>query len=81
MLRTPTTDPDLVARMLAGNRALFERNRELGGTLYPFSAVRMSSLEWQHHYGAVWPALAERRYDPDRVLASCPDLFRGQGTR
>ena len=27
-LRTPTTDPNLVARMLAGNRILFERNRE-----------------------------------------------------
>jgi cytokinin dehydrogenase len=77
-LRTPTTDPDLVARMLAGNRALFERNRELGGTLYPFSAVGLSGREWQQHYGAVWPALAhaKRRYDPDRVLASGPDLFR-----
>jgi cytokinin dehydrogenase len=77
-LRTPTTDPNLVARMLAGNRILFERNRELGGTLYPFSAVAVSGLEWQRHYGAVWPALADakRRYDPDWILASGPDLFR-----
>ncbi len=83
MLRTPTTDPTLVARMLAGNRALFERNREIGGTLYPFSAVGMSGLEWQRHYGAVWPALAraKHRHDPDRVLASGPDLFRGGAPR
>ena len=68
------TDPKVVARMLAGNRALFERNREIGGTLYPFSAVGMSGLEWQQHYGTVWPALAhaKRRHDPDRVLASGP---------
>ena len=79
-LRTPTTDPKVVARMLAGNRALFERNREIGGTLYPFSAVRMSGLEWQQHYGTVWPALAhaKHRHDPDRVLASGPDVFRSR---
>ena len=82
-LRTPTSDPNVVARMMAGNRALFERNREIGGTLYPFSAVGMSDLEWQQHYGAVWPALAhaKRRHDPDRVLASGPDVFRGRAPR
>lgn len=83
VLRTPTTDPNLVARMLAGNRSLFERNREAGGTLYPFSAVKVSGIEWQRHYGAAWSALthAKRRYDPDHVLASGPDLFRGRATR
>jgi cytokinin dehydrogenase len=82
-LRAPTTDPNLVSRMLAGNRALFEHNRALGGTLYPFSAVRMSDLEWQQHYGAVWPMLAraKHRYDPDGVFASGPDLFRGRAAR
>lgn len=76
-VRTPTTDAGLVARMLAGNRALFERNRDLGGTLYPFSAVELTPLEWQQHYGAAWPALAQakRRYDPDSVFASGPDIF------
>jgi FAD/FMN-containing dehydrogenase len=81
-LRTPTTDPDVVSRMLAGNRVLFEQNRELGGTLYPFSAVGMSGLGWQRHYGEAWAALAaaKRRHDPDRVLASGPDVFRRPGT-
>jgi cytokinin dehydrogenase len=82
-LRAPTTDSTLVARMLAGNRALFERNRELGGTLYPFSAVRLSDREWQEHYGPAWPMLAraKQRHDPDRVFASGPDLFRGRAAR
>jgi cytokinin dehydrogenase len=80
-LRTPTTDPSLVARMLAGNRTLFERSRDLGGTLYPFAALELSGREWQQHYGAAWPALAraKRRYDPDLVLASGPNLFRATG--
>jgi cytokinin dehydrogenase len=78
LLRAPTTDRALVARMLAGNRTLFERNRELGGTLYPFSAVGLSGAEWQQHYGTAWPALirAKRRHDPDGVFASGPDLPR-----
>jgi len=82
-LRTPTTDTSLVARMVAGNRALFVRNRELGGTLYPFSAVGLSEDEWQQHYGPAWSALAaaKRRYDPGRVLASGPDLFHERATR
>jgi FAD/FMN-containing dehydrogenase len=82
-LRSPTTDPGLVARMLAGNRILFDRTRELGGTLYPFSAVGLSDSEWRHHYGPVWPRLAQakQRHDPDRVLASGPDLFREPPSR
>jgi FAD/FMN-containing dehydrogenase len=81
MLRTPTTDPNPVARMLAGNRTLFERSRDLGGTLYPFAALELSSLDWRQHYGAAWPALAQakRRYDPDGVFASGPDLFHVTG--
>jgi cytokinin dehydrogenase len=81
MLRTPTTDPSLVARMLAGNRTLFEHSRDLGGTLYPFAALELSGREWQQHYGPVWPALAraKRRYDPDLVLASGPNPLRATG--
>jgi len=78
MLRTPTSDPGVVARMLDGNRALFEENRSLGGTHYPFSALRLSRRDWRQHYGPSWDELikAKRRYDPDNVLASGPDIFR-----
>jgi FAD/FMN-containing dehydrogenase len=78
MLRAETSDPRVVARMLAGNRTLFEQNRDLGGALYPFSALQLSREHWQRHYGERWPALlaAKRRYDPDNVFASGPDIFR-----
>jgi cytokinin dehydrogenase len=76
--RTETTDPDVIARMLRGNRTLFERNREIGGMLYPFSALELSPRDWERHYGPRWAALADakRRYDPDQVFASGPNLFR-----
>src|SRR5918996_6642747 len=52
-------------------------------TLYPFAALELSPVDWQQHYGPIWPALAraKRRYDPDGVLASGPDVFRMPGTR
>lgn len=81
MLRTPTTDPEIVARMVTGNRTLFEENRSRGGTHYPFSAFPLSDHDWQRHYGHHWADLvrAKRRYDPDNVFASGPDIFRRPG--
>ena len=79
LLRTDTSDPDTLARMLAGNRTLFEANRELGGTLYPFAALELTRDDWRRNYGSAWSALtrAKQRYDPSNVFASGPDLFRG----
>lgn len=83
MLRTQTSDPDVVTRMLAGNRTIFEQNRSLGGTHYPFSALQLARRDWRLHYGPHWDMLvqAKRRYDPDNVLASGPDIFRKHGQR
>jgi cytokinin dehydrogenase len=77
VLRAPTTNRAVIARLLEGNRALFESNRDIGGTHYLFGAVEMSRSDWQRHYDASWPALsaAKRRYDPDNVFASGPDVF------
>jgi cytokinin dehydrogenase len=77
LLRTPTSDPDVVDRMLGANRTLFELNRSLGGTHYPFSALRLSRQDWERHYGPYWGQLvkAKQRYDPDNVFASGPDIF------
>ncbi|MDQ3687689.1 MAG: FAD-binding protein [Acidobacteriota bacterium] len=77
ILRTQTTDPSVVDRMLAGNREMFEQNRSLGGTHYPFSAVQLSRDDWERHYGPHWDKLAQakRRYDPKNVFASGPDIF------
>jgi hypothetical protein len=71
VLRTPTTDPSLVARMLAGNRSLFERNRDLGGTLYPFAALELSGQEWQQHYGTGLARAGTREAALRSRLRSC----------
>lgn len=91
LFRIPSTEEKLVgfaliryaanaeqsALMLEANRRLFEETRALGGTLYPFSAVKLSKLEWQQHYGDEFEGLAQskRRYDSNNVLASGPDIF------
>jgi cytokinin dehydrogenase len=64
--------------MLGGNRQLFEESRALGGTLYPFSAVKLSRSDWRQHYGHDFDELAraKHRYDSTNVLASGPDLFQ-----
>ncbi len=78
MLREDSTDPEAVARMLTGNRALFERARELGGTVYPFCALELTRGDWRTHYRESWSALetAKRTYDPGNVFASGPNLTR-----
>ena len=75
-IRAETADPDVVHRMLEGNRTLFEENRRLGGALYPFCALELTRDDWKHHYHEVWPRLidAKHRYDPGNVFASGPNL-------
>jgi FAD/FMN-containing dehydrogenase len=81
ILRFAPPEPALIARMLAFNRRLFEQNRALGGTHYPIDALELTRHDWQRHYGPQWGALvrAKRRYDPDNVLASGPDIFGRPG--
>lgn len=76
VLRTETNDSDVLERMLSGNRTLLQGCRDIGGTLYPFAAVEMAQADWEQHYGPRFPALldAKRRYDPQRVFASGPNL-------
>lgn len=51
ILRNAPSDPDVIEKILAYNRKLYDRNRELGGTNYPISAVRMERRDWKRHYG------------------------------
>jgi FAD/FMN-containing dehydrogenase len=76
ILRKQTSDTDTIARQLAGNRTLYELIRDSGGTLYPFAALAMNRSDWRRHYGEDWGQLMtmKRRYDPDRVFASGPNL-------
>jgi FAD/FMN-containing dehydrogenase len=73
-----TAAPAAAPAMVAANRGLFERNRALGGTIYPISAVPLDAADWRRQLGPYWPRLAaaKLRYDPDGVLAPGTDVFR-----
>jgi cytokinin dehydrogenase len=91
LMRMPTVEEKLVGfaliryaanaeqvdLMLKANRRLFEETRDLGGTLYPFSAMQLSKADWKKHYGENFKALASAKhcFDPKNVLASGPDIF------
>ena len=76
VLRYATT-PAMQKQMLAGNRTLYDDNRLLGGTVYPFSAVQLAAEDWRQHYGTHWKTLltAKRRHDRRDILASGPDVL------
>ncbi len=63
-------------RLVAANRAIHDRIRTSGGTLYPVSAFPMSGADWREHFGPVLPRLRDaiRRYDPDDLLTPGYDL-------
>lgn len=75
--RTAPPDAVVIARMLADNRALFERNRNLGGNRYAIDAIPFSQQDWKQHFNPVWGRLvsAKRRYDPDNVLTPGQGIF------
>jgi len=78
LVRNPTTgDPADAGRLLAANRAAYDRIRAAGGTLYPVSALTMSAADWRGHLGPAFALLAaaKRIYDPDNVLTPGYEVF------
>jgi cytokinin dehydrogenase len=78
LVRIPTTDATAeAARLVAANRAAYDRVRAAGGTLYPVSALPMSPDDWRAHFGPVFAQLAaaKRRYDPGHVLTPGYEVF------
>ena len=78
LIRVPASDdPDQVGRLLEANRAIYERLRARGGTLYPASALQMSSTDWRRHFGPAFERLhdARRTYDPDGLLTPGYEVF------
>ena len=63
--------------MVARNRTLFERARDLGSKRYVISAIPFSKNDWQQHFEPVWGQLvdAKRHFDPDNVLTPGPGIF------
>lgn len=78
LIRIPASNDRAGAeRMVAQNRALYDRIRGAGGVLYPVSAMPMSSDDWQRHFDSAWRPLQEamRRYDPSGILTPGYDLL------
>jgi cytokinin dehydrogenase len=78
LLRTAPPDPAVVEAMLAANRALYERARDVGGTQYPIGAIPFRRADWVEHLGDQWRKLvaAKRRYDPNQILTPGQGIFR-----
>lgn len=77
LIRIPATDSSAEAcGLVHANRAVYERVRAAGGTLYPVSAVAMSAEDWRAHFGPVFDRLrdAKRSFDPGNVLAPGYDV-------
>ncbi|KAF0966488.1 FAD-binding protein [Rhodococcus sp. T7] len=77
-VRVPTTaDRGNADRLVESNRAVYERVRRNGGTLYPVSAFPMSPEDWRRHFGPAFDRLreAKRTFDPDHVLTPGYEIF------
>jgi FAD/FMN-containing dehydrogenase len=77
ILRTIPPDPAVVAAVLAENRGLYERARDLGGKSYTISAVEMSRRDWETHFQPFWGQLVSEKskHDPRNVLGPGPGVF------
>jgi FAD/FMN-containing dehydrogenase len=63
--------------MIALNRTLYERARDMGGFRMTSSAVPMTQAAWIRHYGPVWPIVqaAKNKHDPKNVLTPGHGMF------
>jgi FAD/FMN-containing dehydrogenase len=78
LVRIPATDAVAEAdRLIKANRAIYERVRAAGGTLYPVSAFPMSADDWRRHFGSSWAQFrdAKRKFDPRQVLTPGYEVF------
>jgi FAD/FMN-containing dehydrogenase len=76
--RPPASVADMGA-LLAVNRRLYERARDLGGTRLTTTAVPFSRADWVRYYGPAWGPFqaAKDRFDPNRVLTPGQGMFEG----
>jgi cytokinin dehydrogenase len=65
------------ASMIALNRTLYERARDMGGYRMTSSAVEMSQDDWKRHYGPAWQIVeaAKTKFDPKNVLTPGHGMF------
>jgi hypothetical protein len=74
--RNPPPSADIPG-LLAMNRILYERARDLGGTRLTTTAIPFSQADWMKHYGTAWKAFsdAKRRFDPNSLLTPGTRMF------
>lgn len=89
MLRTPdeeifflfdilrTIPHEAVDSIIAENRSLYERNRDLGGKFYTISAVPVEHHDWVKHFQPFWGRLVSEKHqhDPANVLGAGAGVF------
>jgi cytokinin dehydrogenase len=68
----PTGDAVQARRLVAANRAVYERVRDAGGALYPVSAAPMSRADWRAHFGEAFGRLADASASTTRATCSPP---------
>ena len=78
LARVPPASADLES-LVAMNRTLYERARDLGGTRMTSSAIPMTQADWIRHYGSAWKpfAAAKAYFDPNNVLTQGQGMFPG----
>jgi hypothetical protein len=74
--RQPPASAD-IASLVAMNRTLYDRARDMGGTRLTSSAIPFSQTDWIQHYGPVWESFrdAKKRFDPNNVLTPGQGIF------
>lgn len=78
LVRLPmTSEAEMIDRLIADNRSLYDRVRAGGGTLYPVSAFPMTQDDWRSHFGEAFGGVAEakRTFDPQNVLTPGYEVF------
>ena len=70
-------DPRYAARMLARNRWLYDRAREMGGTRYGIGAIPFTPDDWRRQLGPAYAALErqKRLHDPSALLTPSPGIW------
>jgi cytokinin dehydrogenase len=74
--RNPPSSAD-VSALIAMNRMLYDRAREMGGCRVTTTAIPFSQDDWVRHYGPEWKMFsdAKRRFDPKNVLTPGAGVF------
>ena len=77
LLRRPPASFTDIGSLVAMNRTLYERARDLGGTRLTTTAMPFSQADWIQYYGPVWESFrsAKQRFDPNNVLTPGQGMF------